>query len=61
MAKKKRKPRGFALLTKEERHAIAVKGGTANVNRPRWTPTEAKVYGKKGGRIGGRAPKKRKK
>jgi hypothetical protein len=57
----KKRKRGFALLSKEERHAVAVKGGKANVNRNRWDSAEAKVYGRKGGKIGGRAPRKRKK
>jgi hypothetical protein len=51
---------GFALLSKEARHAVAVKGGKANTNRNRWTSAEAKVYGKKGGRKGGKAPRRKK-
>jgi hypothetical protein len=61
VGKKKPKLRGFARLTKEERHAVAVKGGLAAKNRYKWSSDEAKVYGRKGGKIGGKAPKKRKK
>jgi general stress protein YciG len=41
--------RGFASLTSERRHELAVKGGKANENRHRFTPKEAKAAGRKGG------------
>jgi general stress protein YciG len=52
-------PRGFALLTAEQRQELSKKGGRASVTKGsghRWTHEEAKVAGRKGG-LARRGPK----
>lgn len=47
------RPRGFAKLPPDERHALARKGGRASVasgRAHRWGPEEARAMGQRGGR-----------